>query len=151
MTAIKFLAVAAVCLSTALGASAQRNKTIKEIMDMKGVESTFVSKVYRDSDDKEGINLNPSLEKKGVKGTYLIDIDYDKDDEETKNNKALIKKVYGMLEDMVSNSKYQLLMRTKDDDEVTYMYGIPKGSKGYEEQIMISKSDDELSIIYYEW
>lgn len=138
MKAIKLLAVAALFLFTALGATAQRNKTIKEIMDMKGVESTFVAKDYR------GANLNPSLVKSG-KDIYIIDVEYDKDDKETRGNKALIEKVFGMLEKMVDNDKYQLLMRSKDDDEITYTY------RGDKEQIMISKSDDELSIIYYEW
>ena len=128
-----------------LSVSAQRNQTIKKIADMQGVESTYFTKEYNDSKKSEFQQAFDSSiygTADDASCTYIIDAD----------EEDVIKKVKPLLKSITENSDYKLLMRTKDDDEVTSVYALPnKNKEGYKERIMITVSNDELSIIYREW
>ncbi len=144
MKTMKSWAIAICCIAAAFTATAQRNAIIKEIAEMDGI-----SYVYTPTKSKSQSHLVPEyqvpseLDAGSSKATHVIDVE----------KPELIKKVTELLKGITQNSKYQLLMRSKDEDGSTVeSYGLyDTDGKSMKEQILICKEDDELNIIYNEW
>ncbi len=144
MKTMQSLAIAICCIAAAFTATAQRNAIIKEIADMDGISYTYVpTKLKSASDLVPEYQVPTELDASSSKNTHVIDVE----------NPKLIKKITELLKGITQNSKYQLLIRTKDEDGSTVeSYGLyDTDGKSLKEQILICKDKKELNIVYNEW
>lgn len=141
----KILAIAA-SLMLALTTFAQDGQSIyKKYSENTNVSAVYISpamfklmgsipEVELGDDD---LDITPAIQ--SLKGMYILDSE----------NRSINNELKEDIQKLVKRGKYELLMEAKDGDELTRIYGIPKG-KDYSSLIIFTYEPDECDFICIE-